>query len=172
MNRIAQGVIALAAAVVLCLGGAGSMAFWQGTASTTPASFTMGGMSLAQKDAGAWTKNGSALPVGYRAVPGDVLTYTQQFDLTMTGDGLIADVSVEPGAVTISAGSGFVLTGVDIAGTGVTGPAAGPRRASASTVVRVTFTFTWDKGTTIDNSSQNATISIATSVLRATQVSS
>lgn len=158
MSRITRGALALAAATVLCLGGAGSMAYWQDSAATDAAAFTMGELALDPVGTGEWTVGGEAVASAYRAAPGDTLVFTQDFALVKEGDGLQAGLTLSPGAIvatpeTFTAGEATL-----------TGPVAstGPNEwtVTGSGTVSLSLAFTWSKGAAVDNSTQGAVITI------------
>ena len=104
MNRFAKGAIAGAAGILLLLSGAGTFALWNGTASAAAGSVKSGTMTIATDAApGSWSVvhgTGAPTPIAdisaFRAVPGDVLTFTQKVDITANGDNLSAILTVDP----------------------------------------------------------------------------
>ena len=124
MNKLVKGSIAGAAGIILLMGGAGSLAYWNDSATAGPASgsnsITAGTLTVTAVNAGAWTKgfyNASNVLVGsvgavanlsaVRIVPGNRLVYTQQFNIVGTGDDLYFTIGSTAGAVTAaSAGCG------------------------------------------------------------------
>jgi alternate signal-mediated exported protein len=111
MNRFAKGSIAGAAGILLLLSGAGTFALWNGSASAAAGSVKSGTMTIATDAvAGSWSVvhgTGPSTPIAditaFRAVPGDVLTFTQKVDITASGDNLSAILTVDP--TTIKAGN-------------------------------------------------------------------
>ena len=107
MNRFAKGAIAGAAGILLLLSGAGTFALWNGSASAAAGSVQSGTMTIAaDATAGTWSVthgSGSATAIpniaSVRAVPGDVLTFTQKVDVTATGDNLSAILSIDPTSI-------------------------------------------------------------------------
>jgi len=116
MNKLVKGSIAGAAGIILLMGGAGSLAYWNDSATAGPAlgsnSITAGTLSVTAVNAGAWTKgfyNASNVLVGsvgavanlstVRIVPGNRLVYTQQFNIVGTGDDLYFTIGSTAGAV-------------------------------------------------------------------------
>jgi alternate signal-mediated exported protein len=104
MNKLIKGSIAGAAGIALLLGGAGTLAFWNDDAVITGATITAGNLDIAPAatpGAGDGWKNskGAVTIANYRVVPGDVLTYTQSFDVTATGDNLVATAALAPTAI-------------------------------------------------------------------------
>ncbi len=103
MNRFAKGSIAGAAGILLLLSGAGTFALWNGSASAAAGAVKSGTMTIAADPTpGAWSVvhgTGASTPIAnianFRAVPGDVLTFTQKVDVVATGDNLSAILSVD-----------------------------------------------------------------------------
>ncbi|WP_187264983.1 alternate-type signal peptide domain-containing protein [Homoserinibacter sp. GY 40078] len=117
MNKVAKGTIAAAAGVILLMGGAGSLAYWNDTANAGPASgsntITAGTLSVAAVNNGTWTKgfyNNAGTQVtapaavtslaNVRLVPGNRLVYTQTFNVSASGDDLYFTIGSTSGAVT------------------------------------------------------------------------
>jgi len=122
MNKVAKGAIAAAAGVILLMGGAGSLAYWNDTANAGPASgsntITAGNLTVAAVNSGAWTKgfyNAAGTVVtapasiaslaGVKVVPGNRLVYTQTFNVTASGDDLYFTIGSTNGAVTAASAS-------------------------------------------------------------------
>jgi alternate signal-mediated exported protein len=122
MNKLVKGAIAGAAGIVLLMGGAGSLAYWNDSANAGPASgsnsITAGTLTITAVNSGAWTKgfyNASNTLVGstssvaslaaVRVVPGNRLVYTQQFNVVGTGDDLYFTISNTAGAVSAASAS-------------------------------------------------------------------
>lgn len=122
MNKLVKGSIAGAAGIILLMGGAGSLAYWNDSAAAGPAggsnSITAGTLTVTAVNAGTWSKsfyNASNVQVGsaasvptlsaVRLVPGNRLVYTQQFNVVAIGDDLWFTVSNTPGAVTAASAS-------------------------------------------------------------------
>lgn len=109
MNRFTKGAIAGAVGIALLLSGAGSFALWNGSATAAAGTVQSGTMTIVPNGTGTWTAShgGAATPItiaSFRAVPGDVLTFTQKVDLAATGDNLSALLTVDP--TSIKAGTG------------------------------------------------------------------
>lgn len=117
MNKLVKGSIAGAAGIILLMGGAGSLAYWNDSATAGPASgsnsITAGTLTVTAVNAGSWTKgfyNASNVLVGsvgavanlsaVKVVPGNRLVYTQQFNVVGTGDDLYFTIGSTAGAVT------------------------------------------------------------------------
>lgn len=113
MNRFAKGAIAGAVGIALLLGGAGSFALWNGSATAAAGTVQSGTMTIVPNGTGTWTAShggsASAITIStFRAVPGDVLTFTQKVDISATGDNLSALLTVDP--TSIKAGTGTAST--------------------------------------------------------------
>ncbi len=164
MNRIVSGSVALAAAAVLCLGGAGSMASWQASAASADAvTFTMGTLELATTP-GTWTLDGAAVTDASRPVPGSALSYTQTVTLTLAGDDLAARITLDPGAVSTGA---FVPGAVTLSAPAVADGDGWIVRESGA--LTLTMAFSWPKGTVVDNAVQGTQITIDASELLVVQ---
>lgn len=102
MNKALKGALAIGAATALLLGGAGSLAYWQSSASTDAASFTTGTLSVEAHDDAAWTRDGEEIdPEQALLIPGQYIDFTQTFEVNVSGDGLLVtaemiDQSFEP----------------------------------------------------------------------------
>ena len=138
MNKLVKGAIAGAAGIVLLMGGAGSLAYWNDSANAGPAagsnSITAGTLTITAANAGSWTKgfyNAAGTVVtapaavaslsAVRVVPGNRLVYTQNFNVVGTGDDLYFTISSTAGAVTgATAGAADVALAAQINASGTT----------------------------------------------------
>ncbi|MFH7324552.1 alternate-type signal peptide domain-containing protein [Aeromicrobium sp. JJY06] len=95
MKTWTKGAVAGASALVL-LGGAASLAYWNGSGSVAGGTISAGRLTLTESTPGAWTLNGSPLAdvSAVRAVPGDTLLFTGSWTISATGDDLEATVDV------------------------------------------------------------------------------
>lgn len=109
MNRFLKGAISGTAGIILLLGGAGSFALWNGTASAQAGTVQSGTMTIANTPGSspAWTvtHGGVTTPIAsigaFRIVPGDTLTLTQKVDISASGDNLSAILSLDPSSIVI-----------------------------------------------------------------------
>jgi len=90
MNKVAKGTIAIASAIALFGGGAGSLAYWQVSASTEPLTLGTGYVELRTAvQSAAYTLNGDTVTrtdlESTRLVPGDVVGYSQMFTIDVGG---------------------------------------------------------------------------------------
>ena len=119
MNKLTKGAIAGAAGIALLLGGAGSFALWNGTASASAGSIQSGSLSLTAAADGTWTNitGGGSTKIttigSFRIVPGDHLRFTQTLNIAGTGDDLSASLTSTLGSGT-NAITGLV-TGLTLA---------------------------------------------------------
>lgn len=88
MNKVVKGTIAAAAAVALFGGGVGSLAYWQASASTEALTLQMGYVEI-RNGAKIYTLNGVEMTYSElqseRVVPGDIITYQQNFTVDVGG---------------------------------------------------------------------------------------
>ncbi|QAV70273.1 alternate-type signal peptide domain-containing protein [Salinibacterium sp. UTAS2018] len=103
MNKLVKGSIAGAAGIALLLGGAGTLASWNASATVASESaITAGTLNIKAADAGVWVFNNEKVDLkDIKIVPGDKLTYTSTFEVTATGDNLKATADI--GKASISA---------------------------------------------------------------------
>jgi alternate signal-mediated exported protein len=108
MKKSTKGAIAAAAAGVLLLGGAGSLAYWNDSKTVTGGSINSGTLSLTQ-EAGqvcsSWTLDAAGGPTAYTpgvtlVVPGDVITKTCDYTVNATGAHLAADLAMDATSIT------------------------------------------------------------------------
>lgn len=96
-----KGIVAIAAGAVLLLGGGTTLAYWSTTLTLDAGTVNSGDLDLALGDA-TWTLDGVigdpvavADPSVVNIVPGDVLTLTQEIDVTLVGDTIEALLSAD-----------------------------------------------------------------------------
>jgi alternate signal-mediated exported protein len=159
MNKLVKGTIAGAAGIILLMGGAGSLAYWNDSATAGPGagsnSITAGTLTVTAVNAGSWTKGfynaagtvvtapaavGSLAAV--RVVPGNRLVYTQNFNLVATGDDLYFTIGSTAGAVTAATASAAdVALAAQINAAGLTAFSVGS--VSGGTVIPATTPGTY-----------------------------
>jgi len=93
-KKMTKGSVAIAAGVVLLLGGAGTYALWE-VSQPLDGSVAVGDLNLELGD-GTWTLNGATVanPESVRIVPGDEVSLEQNLTVTAIGDDLFAQLSV------------------------------------------------------------------------------
>lgn len=149
MHKAAKGAIAVAAGAVLLMGGAGTLAYWQDSATIDAATVTTGELDVSVGDGCEWTvahKGAESKPLestsGFRMVPGDTVTCTVAFTTTAVGDNLKADAKIDwMGHQALPAGMTSTATGTyDEAPIDTTTFAV----QSGSTDGELVFSLAWD----------------------------
>ncbi|WP_160150911.1 alternate-type signal peptide domain-containing protein [Microbacterium timonense] len=187
MKKIVKASIATTAGVVLLLGGAGTFATWNSSASAQGASIVSGNLVVEPSQAaGTWTANGAPITItDYAVAPGDVLTYTKKMKVGAEGDSLSAtlaltDSSIAPAdpAKPADAALASYLTdsavlsasGTGISGTGPTFTVT-PGTGVVSQDVTVTVTITFPYGDVVggNNSAMNGAVTLDALTVSLTQ---
>ena len=163
MNKSTKGALAAAAAAVLLLGGAGTLAFWTAETDLEGGDVISGELKLenASCDA-AWVYAEGAASAGDPValfVPGDVITKDCTFDIVATGDNLSATLtvpdtaefgSVEPAAASLEAE--VAATYVDDVGAALPATITDADDGTVTATITVTFPFGTDEtGTPLVN---------------------
>lgn len=104
MNKMSKGLIVGAAGLVLLVGGAGSLALWNGSASVDAGGIGSGVMTISAVD-GTWSDDTALW------VPGDTSTYTTELTITLAGDNLTAQLEIDPDSIT---GDAELLEALDV----------------------------------------------------------
>ncbi|MEO6531250.1 MAG: alternate-type signal peptide domain-containing protein [Specibacter sp.] len=94
---MAKGAIATGVGIILLAGGGGTLATWNQANTASMGSVVAGDLNLVPVTGSAkWTnaKNQTINISSYKVVPGDVLTYTQNLDVTLVGDLMAAKLAV------------------------------------------------------------------------------
>jgi alternate signal-mediated exported protein len=169
MNKLTKGAVAAAAAIALLLGGAGTFATWNATSAVANAGITAGNLSMAPGAvAGTWSDAIGAIDLSsYRIAPGDVLTFTQGFDVTATGHSLPATLSLTDGSIAAASTSAADIAlaaalgnSAKLTATGLASDVNGGYVVPAGTTsVSVTVTVTFPSAA--GNASQNGTVSLS-----------
>ncbi|WP_345752948.1 alternate-type signal peptide domain-containing protein [Microbacterium rhizophilus] len=143
MNKFAKSSIAAAAGIVLLLGGAGSLAYWNDSADLADVTVNAGKLELAADETATWSK-----PAAEAWVPGDKSTYTTTLTLTAEGAQIHGTVAVDSTSYVIPAEFGSDFTVVATQGTGATYKASSSGSAVAATSSELSFAggvFTFKK---------------------------
>lgn len=101
MNKFTKASIATGAGIVLLLGGAGTLAYWNADADAAAGAITSGTLTIDTNGDGQWQDVSSDVSgnpsditsTTFLVVPGDTLEYTESFEVGATGDNLRATVS-------------------------------------------------------------------------------
>jgi len=105
MHKIVTGVVAGTAGIALLLGGAGTFALWNDSASTPAGTVSSGTLTMSANPDGVWTDitNGRSDVIDIttaRMVPGNTYRFHQTVDVTATGKDLTADLTYAPQSIT------------------------------------------------------------------------
>jgi alternate signal-mediated exported protein len=158
MQKSTKGALAAAAAGVLLLGGAGSLAYWSDSDTVGGGDFNSGSLSLSPADAcNVWNLDAGEpggqpfVPASDKLVPGDVVTKVCTFTVDAEGTHLRASVAAVPGTNT-----GDLLDDLTVAATSLTiggGPVTELTEDNDGDTLTVTVSVTFNG--TSDNLSQN-----------------
>src|SRR6478735_124611 len=145
-STLIKGTAAIAVGAALLLGGGGTLAAWNDQATAAPGNIVSGDLKVGLNSApGVWTdragvditakiKDGT-----YLVVPGDLLTFKQDLDVTLTGAKMAANITAS-GA---NAASGFgdsVVVSAPVLTVGSTA-VANPLTTSKKVTATITFEF-------------------------------
>lgn len=183
MNKLTKGAIAGAAGIALLLGGAGSFALWNGSATTSAGTVSVGTLNVASNGTPTWqnTPNGGTAGAvtisSFKAVPGDTLTLTQKLNVTAMGDNLKATLSVDPASLVAptpdasganAALKAALLTGMKVSVTGASNitqvgstNSYTVTNSSAPQTVTVVVTLPFPSGTAGDNTTQTGNVDLS-----------
>lgn len=118
LNKSTKAAAAAAVAGVLLVGGAGTLAYWNDSATVNGGQIDSGELSLTQESGqvcSAWTLDAAGGPTAYTpgvtlVVPGDVITKTCDYTVNATGAHLAADLTMDATSVTGSNALSSALT--------------------------------------------------------------
>ncbi|ORL32652.1 hypothetical protein A5N78_07030 [Prescottella equi] len=166
MNKKTKGAIAAGAAAVLLAGGAGTMAAWNSSASLPSATITAGELKVTEKAGtpGTWTwatagaNSGTTFnPATDKLAPGDSVSYTGTYTLSIVGKNLKATGAVNAAGLTGDLAGDLTITTAATKGGSALNLADLSASDSGDAVVTTTITF---KGTA-DNTTMNKGASLA-----------
>lgn len=148
MNKLVKGSVAVAAGIALLMGGAGSLALWNDSATITTGTVSTGELSLTSNADGEWDTEIDLW------VPGDTATYTETFEVVAAGDNIAAQITA---AYTGVATNG-ITSSATVAVTGLTETSPGVYSLSEGTYeVTVTVEVSFDAtGTNHQNVANHA----------------
>jgi alternate signal-mediated exported protein len=144
-STLIKGTAAIAVGAALLLGGGGTLAAWNAGVSAAPGTIVAGDLDVVKTAAGVWKDRAGTTITNistYKVVPGDKLTFTQDVDVTLTGDKMAATIVAEG----VGAANGFAQGSVTVTGPTLSiNGAAVPNNLTASTgVQKVTATITFE----------------------------
>ena len=177
MKKVTKATIAAAAAGVLLLGGAGTVALWSGTGDIDAGTVTTGHLTLDATVAGEWTDTSAdAVTPDFNSatdhlVPGDTVAYEQTVTISADGKNLkgeltaggLTDGGALPDGVTVDVVVDGSASGLTQVGDIITFDAAGDY------VVPVTVTVTFDQAAT---GSMDAPVDLGSMALTLNQIRS
>ncbi|OFI37622.1 hypothetical protein BIU82_07005 [Arthrobacter sp. SW1] len=136
-----KGAAAIAVGGALLLGGGGTLAWWNAADAATPGTIISGNLNV-EAGAGVWTdRAGNTININtYRVVPGDLLTYSQDLDVTLSGSKMAANLVAER----TGAADGFDPASVTVSAPRLTvdgQPIANPLTSSQHVTASMTFEF-------------------------------
>ena len=171
MRNSTKGALAAGGAVLLLLGGAGSLAYWSDDAAVPGGTIRSGRLELGDPSCGAgWVLDGGAPYTTQLVVPGDTLTKTCTIDLIATGDHVGATLGIDTATWTTTNGlSGQLAASATFTVGGVTKTTvtdADDTGATDEITAVVTVTFT---GASATNASQNLSATLRDVSITATQ---
>lgn len=200
MNKNVKASIAIAAGVVLLMGGAGSLAYWNDAQSVGAAGSTISAGTLtATPGTGAWKKSfngGTETTVTNltNIVPGNRLVYTQTFTINASGSDLYFTITPTAGSIVAGSGSNGTALATALSGAtstftvtnnaAATGTTIAPSTTSGvykvgasggtATTITVTWTIDWPFGTTGsiagDNAAKAGSVTLSGGAVTLTQV--
>ena len=152
MHKPLKGAVALGAAGLLLLGGAGTYALWSDSVVLSGGTINAGQLEFVDTTAGVWRDASDGAPgtvitdiSTFLVVPGDVLTYSLSTTLRAQGDNLAATLAVDPDSIT---GDDDLLDDIAVATTVNSGgtPITTITEANDEDVIDVVVTLTFDEG--------------------------
>jgi alternate signal-mediated exported protein len=151
-STLIKGSAAIALGAALLLGGGGTLANWNASASAAPGTIVAGDLDV-KTAAGTWTdRAGTAIPDinAYKVVPGDLLTFKQDLTVTLKGNKMAADIATTGVANPTNGFTGSNVVVSPVALSVGAAPLANPLVASAGTqTVTATVTFEFKSSTTL-----------------------
>jgi alternate signal-mediated exported protein len=108
MNKLTSGAIVGTLGIALLLGGAGTFAMWNTSATSELGSVASGTLSIASNNNAAWKNISADAPAGgttipsiaaYKIVPGDTIQMTQTFSVAATGNNLVATLGYDDASI-------------------------------------------------------------------------
>ena len=117
MDNPLKGAIALSAAALLLLGGAGAYALRSDSLDRQRSAIVAGQLRFSDTIPGVWADASSGTPEAIRDIddfsvsPGDVLTYTLSSTVRARGDNLAATLKADPSSITDNP---YLLSDVDV----------------------------------------------------------
>jgi alternate signal-mediated exported protein len=172
MNKFTKGAIATGAGIVLLLGGAGTFALWNDTEVISAGSVSSGTLTIDTPGTAVWTDvspdraSATIVPsAAFRAVPGDVIKFSQNFVVHATGKNLVANLTVNTTDIAAGGWSTYVSSSTSIKVNGTAATQITSADDGKTVTVEVTLTFS----PTAPNTTQNQTVDLSALLVTATQ---
>jgi alternate signal-mediated exported protein len=172
MKKSTKGAVAAAAAGILLLGGAGTLAFWSADVDLPGGTFTAGELKLVEPECSDWTLDDEEEAPGVVVdddtlfVPGDSITQTCTATIIATGEHLRATVGVTGAEIGDEAGP-YVTVDSD-ATIGGNSNVTEITEANDGDAVSMTVTLTFNEGS--GNETQGESVTLSDYALSLTQV--
>ncbi|MEW1812475.1 alternate-type signal peptide domain-containing protein [Pseudarthrobacter phenanthrenivorans] len=144
-STLIKGTAAIAVGAALLLGGGGTLAAWNAEASAAPGTIVSGDLNVVKSAPGVWKDRAGAVIAdisAYKVVPGDKLTFTQDVDVTLSGDKMAATI-VAVGADQVN---GFTPANVAVSAPAlsINGQPVPNNLTASSGIQKVTATMTFE----------------------------
>lgn len=184
MNKFAKGALAGGLGIALLLGGGATLAYWNDDAAVSGQSVTSGHLQITPVvGSSQWSvafNGGTAKDIAditaFNMVPGDLVTYTADFEIDAEGDNLLIDATTGAAALTGDAALISRLavdTEISLNGGAA---AAGPVRVVDGNTITVVVTIDWPFGDStspaLDNLAMDDAVNFANFNVVVTQVAS
>jgi alternate signal-mediated exported protein len=161
MNKFTKASIATGAGIVLLLGGAGTLAYWNDSAEVGAGSITAGTLAIDSVAAGNWYEAsdlGTPIdPDTFLVVPGDSLVYIESFEVTATGDNLEASIVADASDIDTGAWGADLTASTALSIGGAAVSSIDSDNDGATVEVRVTLSFDFDSTLGADAPVNNGT---------------
>jgi len=174
MNKLTKSAIAGAAGIALLLGGAGSLAYWNSSATVGASTINAGTLTVAASGSATttYTTGGGAVSL---IVPGDSVTVTQALTISATGDHLKAKLTIDESGLLGSLKT-LVTTPLSVTAYAGANPVAFSlsnmtgAQAATITSVKVIVVFPATVGDTVGTEGQGGDLQLGTLKVKLTQI--
>lgn len=168
MNKLTKATIAGVAGIALLLGGAGSLAYWNDSATAAGTTINSGSLSVAAP-AGTWDNTYTTW------VPGNSATYSTTVTVVAQGDSIKADLTLDQSSIGLGALANALSITFEATGTlpaNVTDSGSGVYRITGpdTYVIPVTVKVEFPFGTAVENLTQNGSVDFTGVKFNVTQV--
>jgi alternate signal-mediated exported protein len=176
MKKLVSAAIVGAAGIALIVGGAGSFALWNKTATVNAGAVSAGVLSIAPSGTSSWSdvSTATAKPIAsiadFKMVPGDTVQFSQVVTVNATGNNLSANLTFDNATIVATTASDIALKAATVyslvaSGTGVTASGVGNGFTVAPTATgtsQVTLTFKANlPSNTADSTAQGGSVNLS-----------